>query len=330
MHMRMADDNEFCVSDEEFWESLAGKDMNTQGLVEYEDRILPTRPYKFDFGKHRGLTFDEVPVAYIDWLVQNGINVDRENFRAALDEYRGTQKAKVQPLSPTSQNAKRKRSFSGTGLPPSPAIVKKQRSSPQDSAFSKDDCHIAQAAGPSSNLYRLTFGKHTGKTLEELPSSYIEWLLKNGILKSNPGLASALKKKAHSRLVNWTKPNPQDTHDPRFFDRDTNAALWIAKTDAEKYFNVDVHLLGLAKIWPIVKRSQSYCLYSIYVCAKHFRTVTEGTADQALAKFLNKNRDREREIVAGMGCFCPYCCGKDSYEDYVPKLSDLWHRHQGN
>jgi uncharacterized protein (DUF3820 family) len=313
MHMIMADDDEFRVSDEEFWESLAGKDTNTEGLVEDQDCILRTWPYKFDFGKHQGLTFDEVPVAYVDWLVQNEINFDRENFRAALDEYRGTQQAKVQLLSPTSPNAKRKRSFSGTGVPLSPAIVKKQRSSPQDRAFSKDDCQIPEVAGPSSNLYRLSFGKHAGKTLEELPSSYIEWLLKNGILKSNPDLASALKKTGHSRLANWTKPNPQDTHDPRFFDRDTNAALWIAKTDAEKYFNVDVHLLGLARIWPLVKRGQRYGLYPIYVCAKHFRTVTEGTADQALAEFLEKNRYREQEIVAGMGCFCPHCCGEDSY-----------------
>jgi len=94
MQMRMADDDDFCVSDEEFWETLAGNDTITEGLVKEQDCMLRTRPYKFDFGKHRGLTFDEVPVAYIDWLVQNELNFDRKNFRAALDEYRVRKKRK--------------------------------------------------------------------------------------------------------------------------------------------------------------------------------------------------------------------------------------------
>lgn len=32
MHMRMADDDEFCVSDEEFWETLVETDNNPEGL----------------------------------------------------------------------------------------------------------------------------------------------------------------------------------------------------------------------------------------------------------------------------------------------------------
>ncbi len=102
-----------------------GNETTTERSVEDQDCLLRPRPYKFDFGKHQGSTFDEVPVAYIDWLVQNDINLDRKPFRAALDGYCSAQKAKVQPLSPTSSNAKRKRSFSGTGLPSSPANVKK-------------------------------------------------------------------------------------------------------------------------------------------------------------------------------------------------------------
>lgn len=242
MHMIMADDDEFRVSDEEFWESLAGKDTNIEGLVEDQDCILRTWPYKFDFGKHQGLTFDEVPVAYVDWLVQNEINFDRENFRAALDEYRGTQQAKVQLLSPTSPNAKRKRSFSGTGVPLSPAIVKKQRSSPQDRAFSKDDCQIPEVAGPSSNLYRLSFGKHAGKTLEELPSSYIEWLLKNGILKSNPDLASALKKKGHSRLtvsVGATSGRPR----PRYLHWEVSSNLKHSNQLDQLYYPMETSIM---------------------------------------------------------------------------------------
>jgi len=189
--------------------------------------------------------------------------------------------------------------------------LKKQPSSLQDHALSKDDCQIPEVAGPSSDLYRFPYGKHAGKTLNELPFSYINWLLNNDISKSNPDLASALETKGRSRLASWTKPSQQDTQDPRFFDQDTYAALWIAKTDVGKYFNIEVPLLALVNVWPTVKRGRRYWLYPIYVCAKHFRTVLKGTADQALAEFLDKNRYREQQIIAGMGCFCPHCCGED-------------------
>jgi len=311
MHMRMADNDEFCVSDEEFWQSLAGSCTDTDEVIKDQNSVLRARPYKLDFGIHQGLTFDEVPVAYIDWLVRNEINYDREDFRAALDEYRGTQKANVQPLSPTTSNAKRKRTFSQTGLPSNSAISRKQPSAPQGHALPKENSQIPEVAGPSSDLYRLSFGKYAGQTLDELPSSYINWLLKNGISKSNPDLASALEARGRSGLGSWTIPKPPDTQDPRFFDPDTYEALWIAKTDTWKYFKIDVHLLALANVLPLAKGDRRYWLYPIYVCAKHFRTVVKGTADQALAEFLDKNRYREQEIMAGFNCCCPHCCGED-------------------
>ena len=299
----MADDEEFGVSDEELWDALAVTDADTKELFKDQDSIIRPRPYTFDFGKYQGLTFDEVPVTYIDWLVRNKINLDRENFRAALDKYRGMQKTKLQPVSPINPNPKRKRTFSETGLPSNPTLSKQHHSSPQDSG----------AGGTSPDLYRLTSGKHAGKMVEELPFSYIKWLMQNRVLKSNPDLASAIKQMTHSRLANWARPDLQDTNDPRFFDRDTKAPLRIAKNDVKKYFNIDEHLLSLAKIWPLFKRGDEYGLYPIFVCAQQFCTVKDGTADQALAKLLGRhNRGEHSE-------------GSDQYYAVkLPNFTNAW------
>lgn len=266
---------------------------------------------------------DQVPPAYVEWLLRNGINFHHENFRAALYEHRDIQKAKAEPLPPTMLNPSHKRRLSESGHPSSPAVSKRQHLSPQTSAVSENDPHTySDAADPSSSFYRLPFGKHVGKTLDELPSFYIDWLVRNGVSNSNPDLASALKIKNRSRLATWVRPSPNDADDLRFFDRDTCGALWISTSDVFKYFHVDVRLLALTRIMPIIKGARRYSLYPVYACAKHFRTVEQGTVDQALAEFLNKNNKREQEKMAEMGltCCCPPCCGEDQSEYYAAKL----------
>lgn len=45
---------------------------------------------------------------------------------------------------------------------------------------------------PSDGEFRLDFGKHTGKTLLEVPATYIAWIKKEGSLEKNQGLAAAV------------------------------------------------------------------------------------------------------------------------------------------
>lgn len=52
----------------------------------------------------------------------------------------------------------------------------------------------------SGDEYLFNFGKHTGKTLAQVPASYISWCIKEDIAKSRPDLANALKA---------FKPNPR-------------------------------------------------------------------------------------------------------------------------
>ena len=85
------------------------------------------------------------------------------------------------------------------------------------------------------------------------------------------------------------KPSPQDTEDPRFFNRRTQEALWITANDALNFFKVDSHFLNLAKILPLSTGSQKYSLYSVYTCAQQFHTMTHLTPQQALTNFLKKN-----------------------------------------
>ncbi|GAB5364582.1 hypothetical protein AAMO2058_000982200 [Amorphochlora amoebiformis] len=48
------------------------------------------------------------------------------------------------------------------------------------------------ATETSENTYRITFGKHKGKPLNQIPASYIEWLVHNRIYESRRDLKEAL------------------------------------------------------------------------------------------------------------------------------------------
>lgn len=107
--------------------------------------------------------------------------------------------------------------------------------------------------------------------------------------------ASASKLIDESTPSGCMKTSPQDTQDPRFFNRRTQEVLWITANDALNFFNVDSHPLSLAKIMPLFKGSQKYLLYSVYASSQQFHTMTHLTTEQALTNFLKKN-DRQHRI----------------------------------
>jgi len=112
--------------------------------------------------------------------------------------------------------------------------------------------------------------------------------------QSCPMEASTRKEIDESTPSGCMIPSPQDTQDPRFFNRTAQEALWITAKDAINFFNVDSRFLHLAKIMPLSKGSQKYLLYSVYACAQQFHTMTHLTTEQALTKFLEKNKCQHR------------------------------------
>ena len=47
-------------------------------------KSVKTSPYFLNFGKHRGLALEEVPLDYIKWLVKNNIHNKRHDLACAL------------------------------------------------------------------------------------------------------------------------------------------------------------------------------------------------------------------------------------------------------
>ena len=191
-------------------------------------------------------------------------------------------------------------------------------------AINKGDPGIKQdrAVGPVSDTpYRLDFGKHRDKTLDEVPSQYVDFLVDERVYQNRPALASALRAKGllgdtsrgkaniESRLSSWRKPSLDEMMDSRMWNEDEEEARWITPSDARKYFKINSHLLQHVRIKPLPqKASYQLPLYQVYACAAHFKTITSGTTQQAYENFLSKNDQREREVVAEAGYFVDCGC----------------------
>lgn len=207
-----------------------------------------------------------------------------------------------------SPNRKRKRS---AGYSSDPSSV--TATSPTSKA---SKCSRPPYPGPfPRSQYRLDFGKHRYKTLDEVPSGYIDWLISNEVHLNRPELAAALKSKGLltatsdpevSALRTWRMPHALDRYNDGFYDQFTNDARWISLGDAKKYFRVDANLLRTAKIQSLAGNTPRYPLYQVYSCADHFKTIANGNTQQALDAFQRKNERREREIMSEMfpGCDC--------------------------
>ena len=191
-------------------------------------------------------------------------------------------------------------------------------------AISEGDPQINQerAVGPTIvQPYRLDFGKHRDKTLDEVPSQYVDFLVDEGVYQNRPALTSALRARGLLRdgsrskadieagLSSWRKPSLDEMMDSRMWDDDEEEARWISPSDARKYFKITSNLLQKARLKPLLgKASHQLALYQVYACAEHFGTVTCSTTRQALKDFLSKNEQREREILAEAGYFVGCGC----------------------
>lgn len=197
----MAEIDEYGLSDDHFWQSVAaehrdsdrvgehtdsgqraidmasgraGEHRESHQMAEYTDlgqgtestdNRPGTEPYRFDFGKHKGRTLDEVPVSYIDWL--NGKRwfrpaaESRPDLREALYEYNSINQ--------------------------------------RGQAVSNDEAQTIAKHDQSSAPRRLGFGKFARRPLDELPTNYMAWLLNHGLHEDDPELAAILRAKLRSR-----------------------------------------------------------------------------------------------------------------------------------
>jgi uncharacterized protein (DUF3820 family) len=264
-------------------------DSDDEEPVPYIPELSPSLepgPYVLDFGKHRGKTLEQVEreaPSYIAWLIRENVGRSRPDLQEALDLH----KSSCQEASSSSPTA------SGGG---------------------------SSRAGSD---YVMPFGKHMGKKLSTLPPSYLDWLsdsISSGGFPTHPELKTALQSIGISHAPSITSLNPHWTAPSihlapsDFYDWMSQEPLWITDSDARKYFEVGRELFaelprayggefdlftGAPNPFATARERERVWLVHVWDVVRTHKS--RGVADEALGRFLEKNKRREQEIFDEMG-----------------------------
>ncbi|KAK1071621.1 hypothetical protein LTR74_003251 [Friedmanniomyces endolithicus] len=184
-------------------------------------------PYLLTFGKHIGKTIDQVPLYYAAWLKSDCIAYSvNQRMREAIDSHLAGDTPSSQPTfsqysrssqpmpSPTElatgSQPNRQDATSSFGAPgrqyhpqqdSGPAatefqskwtpIQSKPTPQPPPTVITTQSDPTKSASVPEGPFV-LTFGKHAGKSLNDVPPDYIAWLKKGELIPENVDLAAAV------------------------------------------------------------------------------------------------------------------------------------------
>ena len=275
-------------------------------------------PYRMTFGKFRGLNIQQLPHDYRESLIDAYIYEHHPDFKSAL-----VAGGYLQPIKETDGHAvspARKRKASDSPVPSSSRPPKRAASSAKQSDNSTPKRADNQQA---ADLYYFDFGMHAGKELREVPPNYVDWLIKKEIHTSRPTLAAALRvlgrldsPRPAPRVSSWRAPPISEARGNCFHEPPFGSPRWISDKDTATYFNLRVSMLAGAGVrilsdWDLdmnteygsmlcSNRAPKRWLYQVFTCAQHFNTASHGTAQQALQRFLSKNKQREGETMTGL------------------------------
>ncbi|MCJ1457623.1 hypothetical protein MMC28_007991 [Mycoblastus sanguinarius] len=149
---------------------------------------MDERPYRMTFGKYKRKPLSEVPPDYRSWLIDEEVYADKEDLKAALIEgkYLNLPAPTGLQTPPSTPSASRKRKVSDSETFFSPSRARKL-------AISKEAKRNDTMLNYDGAAYILDFGKHAGKKLNDVPSSYISWLIADELHKERADLAAALR-----------------------------------------------------------------------------------------------------------------------------------------
>jgi uncharacterized protein (DUF3820 family) len=146
-------------------------------------------PYRFPFGAHRGKTLIEVPENYLTYLrIDDNMANSMPGFASALNLF----DAGIPPIAPLPPS----RPTQSVEVPSSSAPARV----PSSQQSGTPGTTPSNFANTSPSEYRFDFGKHIGKTLNEIPSQYISFLKNRGIVEDKPALAAAVIKHERQNL----------------------------------------------------------------------------------------------------------------------------------
>ena len=168
--------------------------------------------------------------------------------------------------------------------------------------------------------YILNFGAHAQKRLNEVPPSYINYLIRAKAHVNHPDLAVALREAGVLPPENndspltviddttWIAPSVHSADarvDKRFWDQmNDDSPRWISDRDSFRYFGLDDHILSRLNIRPLseadlwhkcncrpVTSGHKRWLYQVYAAAGRNGG---NSAERCLMDFLAKNQTQTR------------------------------------
>jgi uncharacterized protein (DUF3820 family) len=154
--------------------------------------------------------------------------------------------------------------------------------------------------------YVLTFGRHKGQKLSQVPTSYLRWLSEN-VTYPAPVLTAALfdlgftKDVTTFMEVDWIPtplPDvPEGFHEWRKLQgglKSEDTVMWITRSDTERYFNLSDEILQIQQVPKLpsskiyVASGSRYALHHVWDLARvYFR---REAADEFLTEFWNDKR----------------------------------------
>lgn len=144
-------------------------------------------PYHLTFGEYNGKMLNDIPIAYLRWLLDGGMDRDLTQ--------------KLAPRGHLSQDfLKRAFAYTTHAAPISHPVKSSANQNPEHllrvlnntHSVNKAECQNWTLEELYSDPYRSTYGKHAGKTLDEVPPANLVWLQKQGIAQDNHPFKTAL------------------------------------------------------------------------------------------------------------------------------------------
>ena len=141
-----------------------GDETTAANPIDFDNITEGPSTWEFNFGKHEGRSVLEVAKSspsYLEWIVQRKAYEDRPKLVLALESLGFLSKIEAREITPN---------------------------------LAIDDQETSEVGS-----FVITFGKHKGTKLQDIPTSYLEWLNSSGTIRKHPILAINVKKFLHEK-----------------------------------------------------------------------------------------------------------------------------------
>jgi len=240
---------------------------------------------------------DEVPQDYLDWLEKQDWISRCPGLKEALESFKQKKSLKSLKKTPEGPFVLNFGIHQGKCLDEVPSSYITFLNTADISSNRPDLAAALKAFNDQKKKtpYVLDFSSHIGKSLEQCPPTFIDYLNSNPeITEKRPDLQAALKtfnrNNRHSQIQeaknsSWVPPSDR-TSDARRYHKN-GRQMWIAASDTLRFFGAEPEALLAAGLHHC--RKNAFWVHQVFSFAKHHGTTHPDTATKALNKFKAKN-----------------------------------------